>query len=79
MLLNSEVVEVSHERLLSGVWTPSDVSLLAVHQSSQIHADDIADLYEHSDQCWDQCREFSTPGSQLAEQRVIRSTRLLSP
>ena len=34
MLLNSEVVEVSHERHLSGVWTPSDVSLLAVHQPS---------------------------------------------
>ena len=35
-LLNSEVVEVSHERHLSGVWTASDVSLLAVRQSSHV-------------------------------------------
>ena len=36
MLLNSEVVEVSRERHLSGVWTPSDVSLLAVNQPSHV-------------------------------------------
>ena len=36
MLLNSEVVEISHERHLSGVWTSSDVSLLAVRQSSRV-------------------------------------------
>ena len=36
MLLNSEVVEVSRERHLSEARTPSDVSLMAVHQPSHV-------------------------------------------